>query len=136
MDNLTAPVAESIQRLKKEAGFFQKLKKIVLVEKLYNPYGIIFLVLLSAAVAAGTVTYGMVFGALFLVVVIGVPVIYAVVAYPRFGIITALVMAYMLFLLMRIGISGPIGIIMDALQALLMLGMIITLKKEQNWELI
>ncbi|MGZ3873880.1 MAG: O-antigen ligase family protein, partial [Mucilaginibacter sp.] len=28
------------------------------------------------------------------------------------------------------------GIIMDALQALLMLGMIITLKKEQNWELI
>lgn len=121
---------------KKTSGFFQNLKKTVLIDKLYNPAGITFLILISAIVGLGIVKFGAVFGILFLVVVVGLPAVYAIVAYPNFGIIVVLIMAYLLFLLMRVGVSGPIGVIMDAMQALLMLGVLITQKKEHNWELL
>ncbi|RCH55388.1 O-antigen ligase domain-containing protein [Mucilaginibacter hurinus] len=44
-------------------------------------------------------------------------------------------MAYVLFLLTRIGLNGPIGLIMDGLQVLLMIGVLIRAKAEQNWHL-
>lgn len=124
----------SIQSNKKD--FFQGLRKAVLVEKLYNPLGLAFFIIFSAVIAVGIAKFGAVFGILLIVVIVGLPSIYAMVAYPKFGIVVVLIMAYMLFLLSRIGVSGPIGVIMDSMQAMLMLGVLISLKREDNWDIL
>jgi putative inorganic carbon (HCO3(-)) transporter len=136
VEKVNTPADETLHLSKKGQGFWQNFRKAVLIEKLYNPVGITFLLLLAALIAVGIAKFGVIFGALFLVTVIGLPSVYAIVAYPKFGIIVVLVMAYMLFMLSRIGISGPIGIIMDALQGMLLLGMLIRLRNESNWELL
>jgi len=120
-----------LQRDKKT--FFQGLRKTIVVEKFNNPVGMAFFAIFAAIIAVGTAKLGLVFGVLLLVILIGVPSVYAMVAFPKFGIIVVLVMAYMLFILSRIGVPGPIGIIMDAMQALLMLGVLISLKRNNNW---
>jgi hypothetical protein len=121
---------------KKAEGFWQNLRKTVLTEKLHNPVGITFFILLAAVIGFGIAKFGAIFGALFIVTAVALPAVYAIVVYPKFGIIVVLIMAYLLFLLMRIGVSGPIGVIMDVMQALLMLGVLIAQKREHNWEML
>ena len=116
--------------------FFQKLKKYVVLEKLYNPVGIGILILFSVFIALGISKFGILFGALFIVTVISIPCVYAIVVYPKFGIIFLLIMAYMLFMLWRLGINGPVGIIMDVLQVLLIIGVIRRQRKERNWAML
>lgn len=133
MSNQHLPSVQTMHLSKKGKGFWWNLKKRFLLEKLYSPVGFAVLALLSLFIAVGIAKFGVVFGVLFLVMVIGLPAVYCVVAYPQFGIITVLIMAYMLFMLMRIGVSGPIGIVMDVLQFLLMLGLLIQQRKDSNW---
>jgi putative inorganic carbon (hco3(-)) transporter len=133
VDNSTNPVPQILPLSKKSKGYLHDLRNTTLIQKLYNPAGLVFFIICAAFIAVGIIKYGVIFGALLLVVVIGAPTIYCIVVYPKFGIIVLLVMAYMLFMLSRIGISGPVGIIMDALQFLMMLGLVINQKKEKNW---
>lgn len=106
------------------------------MERLYNRTGVALLVLLAAFVAVGISKFGIIFGALLLVVAVALPSIYAIVVYPEFGLMVLLIMAYMLFTLWRFGINGPVGVIMDALQALLMIGLLIRQKRERNWSML
>ncbi|WP_345210701.1 O-antigen ligase family protein [Mucilaginibacter gynuensis] len=106
---------------------------MILIEKLYNRTGLAILILLGLIIAVGTAKFGPIFGALLLVMAVGIPMVVSVVMFPNFGMIVVLIMAYLLFLLMRIGVSGPIGIIMDGLQVLMMLGLLIRQRRERNW---
>ncbi|MGY3212331.1 O-antigen ligase family protein [Mucilaginibacter sp. HD30] len=125
-----------LQLKKLRPGFTQRLKNLAIVEKLKNPFGIGALVLLAAIVAIGVAKFGIVFGALFLVTIVGLPAAYGVVAYPRFGIIVLLVLAYTLFLLGRLGVPGPLGVVADLLEGALMLGTLIKLRRHNDWELL
>jgi putative inorganic carbon (HCO3(-)) transporter len=111
----------------------QKLKRIFFIEKLFNTTGFIILAVLAILIAVGTAYMGIVFGILLIMGVVALPFIYSIVAYPKFGIIVLLIMAYMLFTLLQFGIDGPIGTLMDGLQVLLLLGMFIHIKKDKNW---
>jgi len=53
--------------------------------------------------------------------------------YPQFCTVVLLLMAYLLFDIMSLGIPFPLGTLMDALQGLLILGVLIGQKKERNW---
>ena len=136
MENLSSLAPNTLPLLKKDNGFFNKLKETPLLQKLYNPVGFAFLILFAGIISLGISKFGPVFGILLLVVTIAIPAVYGIVMFPRFGIIILLVMAYVLFLLSRIGISGPIGIIMDALQFLMMLGLVLNQKKKNEWHLL
>ena len=63
-----------------------------------------------------------------MLVVIG-PIVYSIVVYPKFGMLVLIIMAYMLFVIAQLGVDGPVGTMMDALQLLLILGMLIRMKK-------
>jgi len=129
--------SQPILQLKKQRqGFAQRVKNIALIEKLKNPVGIGVLVLLAAIIAVGVAKFGVVFGGLFLVTIIGLPAMYGVVAYPRFGIIVLLILAYTLFLLGRLGIPGPLGVVADVLEGALMLGTLICLRRNNDWALL
>jgi putative inorganic carbon (HCO3(-)) transporter len=118
---------------REDKSFAQKLRRIFIIEKLYNTTGFVLLLTVGIMIAVGTAESGIVFGALFIVGVAAFPLIYGIVAYPNFGMIVLIVMAYLLFTLGQFGVEGPIGTVMDGLQVLLLLGVLIKVKREQNW---
>ncbi|WP_345949069.1 O-antigen ligase family protein [Mucilaginibacter sp. PAMB04274] len=112
----------------------QRLAKLFLVQKLNNPTGIIILLAAAAIIALGTAKMGLPFGILLLIAFGVLPLLHAIVNFPKFGIILQLIMAYFLFVLIRIGVPGPVGTLMDGIQALLLLGLIIRVKEDNhNW---
>ena len=113
----------------------KSLRKQVLTEKLNNPIGYIFLLGCSVFFAAVVSFLGSSYGILLIVAFIGLPIVYSVVAFPKFGIIVLLLMAYLLFALMKFNIDFPLGTLIDALQVLLILGFFIHQKKENNWKI-
>ncbi len=126
----------SSNKIKNNKGIAYNATRLVFVEKLYNAIGFSFFILFAALIGLGVAKLGLTFGVLFLALAIGLPSIYAIITYPQFGIIVLLIMAYLLFILARLGVEGPIGILMDALQMCLLLGVLIHQRKENNWELL
>lgn len=110
---------------------------IVLKEKLRNPVGFMFLALCSIFFALVLTRLGMLPGILILVATIALPICYAIVAYPQFGVTVLLVMAYFIMWIISFNLVGdfPLGTMMDALEALLILGFFIHQKKRPNWEI-
>jgi putative inorganic carbon (HCO3(-)) transporter len=133
MDNIFHHKLEHPSLRKENKGFLQTLKRLFFIEKLYNTTGIILLAIVGVIIAVGTAFYGAIFGILLLLIITVPPGIYCIVVYPKFGIIVLLIMAYMLFVLTQIGVDGPIGTLMDGLQLMLVLGVLIKIKKENNW---
>lgn len=73
------------------------------------------------------------------IIVIGLwalPVVYSIIAYPKFGIAVLLIMSFMLFMIIRLGINFPWGTMLDGLQALLILGFFAKQKSSPNWEVV
>ena len=83
-----------------------------------------------------TAFYGSTPGILLILAFIGIPALYAIVAFPQFGIVVLLLMAYLLFAIMKLGIDFPLGTLMDALEWILVLGFFIKQKKEKNWKIL
>ncbi|NCD72251.1 O-antigen ligase domain-containing protein [Mucilaginibacter sp. R11] len=83
----------------------------------------------------GVASGGATFGGIVVAICVAVPLIYGVVAYPKFGTVVLLLMAYFLFQLGRIGVPGPLGTVMDALQLLLLLALLVNQRREDNWAL-
>ncbi len=95
-------------------------------EKLLNPLGASLLAVLAVGVALLVGFYGLLPGLLLIAVLMALPTVFAVVAYPKFGIVILLIAAYFLFFFLRLGVNFPIGTVMDAMEWLLILGMILT----------
>lgn len=111
------------------------LKNKILIEKLNNPLGFIVMFCFAAIFAAVISFSGSSSGMLIMAAIIGLPLVYSVVVFPRFGIVVLLLMAYLLFALIKIGINFPLGTVIDGLQFLLIIGFFIQQKKENNWRI-
>lgn len=110
----------------------QRLKAAVLQRKLSHP--IVFSLLVFATLCfSATVAYaGFIGGVLLLAGVVAPPLVFCIIAYPRFGILTMLVAAYLIMWVMRMGVNFPLGTLMDGLQALLIFGLLLKLKVARN----
>jgi putative inorganic carbon (HCO3(-)) transporter len=95
-------------------------------EKLLNPFGAILLAVLSVGVAILVGLYGLLPGLLLMAILVALPTVFVIVASPKFGIVILLVAAYFLFFFLRLGVNFPIGTLMDAMEWLLILGLILT----------
>lgn len=113
-------------------GFRDTLRRVFFVEKLHNVTGIVLFALASLFIAFVVAEGGMVSG-IGLVLAVGIfPLLYCIVMRPNFGMIVLIIMAFMLYVIAQLGVDGPIGTMMDALQLLLILGMLIRMKKENT----
>ncbi len=132
MENLYLPISTGDKAKKTPIPVL--LKRWISEQKLDNPFG--YIVFFAASILFAFIVFkmGIVGGALVMVLFIAIPIVYAVVAYPNFGIWVLMIMAYTLFLIMSSGINFPFGTLMDALQVLLFLGFFIHQKKRPNWE--
>lgn len=95
-------------------------------EKLLNPFGAALLSVLAVGVALLVGFYGVLPGLLLMAFLVALPTVFAIVAYPKFGIVILLIVAYFLFFFLRLGINFPIGTLMDAMEWLLILGLFIS----------
>jgi hypothetical protein len=112
-------------------SFKDTLRRIFFIEKLYNRTGMILFALAAVLIACIIAKGGIALGIVFIMAIAIFPIIYCIVMRPHFGMLVLIFMAFMLFMLGQLGIGGPIGTIMDALQLLLILGMLIRMKKEK-----
>ena len=104
------------------------------IGRLKNPAGLIALLFAAIGIALTIKALGIAGGALIIMALIGPPIVFAVITYPKFGIITILVSAYFILWVIRLGlVAFPLGTLMDGLLALLILGLIIKQKYEPDW---
>jgi len=129
MENIHIPI-----RPHKKLRIPALLRKWFLEEKLQNPFGFILLSLSGFVVAMAIAKMGIAGGALIIVGAVIIPLLYAIVAYPKIGIWILLVTAYTLFLIMSLGINFPFGTMMDGLQVLLFIGFFIKQRSKPNWK--
>ena len=66
---------------------------------------------------------------------IALPVVYASVAYTKFGIIMLVLLECFIFMFIRIGSDFPLGTLIDFFQGLLILGFLLKQKKHANWKI-
>lgn len=112
-------------------------RSIVWDEKLNNPQGFIFLLFCSALFAIVVGNLGLASGVMILIATVALPAIYTIVVYPKIGITVLLIMAYFIMWIISMGLVGdfPLGTIMDALEAVLILGFLIKQKQRPNLEI-
>lgn len=100
---------------------------------------LIITVLLIASIGSAYLIYqgGIKSGALILTAAVGIPIVFGVIAHPRFGIIVLLVSAYLIMWIIRMyTTSFPLGTLMDGLLAILIMGLFIKQKYEPDWSII
>ncbi len=94
--------------------------------------------LLGICLFAGIISVigGIKYGLLFVIAMAVIPFTIAFIVNAEFGILALLTISYVLFYIMRLGISFPLGTLMDALHVLLLIGMLIRIKKEKNTKIL
>lgn len=111
------------------------LHKTILEEKLFNFTGLFFFLSCAVLIALGIAGLGTGFTIATLGLLIGLPVVYAIVFIPEFGIFFLLVMAYLLFGIIRLGFDFPVGTIMDGIEFLLLIGLFVTKRGTRVWSI-
>ncbi|WP_078832711.1 O-antigen ligase family protein [Sediminibacterium ginsengisoli] len=111
------------------------LKRKILQEKLQNPFGLILFLSIAVCVPFVIAYLDFTASVVLLVSLAAIPSVYAIVAYPRFGMIVTLVMAYLIFAIIRLGLDFPAGVLLDGIEFLLVLGFFIKQKQRRDWSM-
>ncbi len=106
----------------------------VIHEKFSNPVVIVFLILASLFVSFVVARGGIVTGAVLLCLIVGLPAAVATVLSPEFGIALLLSVSFFINYFSRfLPEDVPLGLVMDALTYLLILGFFVRQKYEHDW---
>ncbi|WP_428331027.1 O-antigen ligase family protein [Mucilaginibacter sp.] len=102
----------------------------------YSKLIVLFVLLITSLTISFLIaSQGAVMGILIIIALIGLPAVYAIVAYPKFGIIVFIIAAFLVNHASRIlPDNTPIGIVMDLLTYLLILGFFIKQRTENRWD--
>ncbi len=99
----------------------------------------LFVFLLSCSLVFSIIIakLGFIFGVLILLVIVGIPIIYGFIIYPKFGIIVFLISAYFIMFIYRMDIVDfPLGTVMDFMQLLLIFGFFVQQKRRNDWKVL
>ncbi|WP_295673238.1 O-antigen ligase [uncultured Mucilaginibacter sp.] len=106
----------------------------LIVKKFEAPVVIIFALLASLFVTYIIALGGYQIGVVVICALIGLPIIYATVAYPKFGIISLIILSFFINYSSRfLPEPTPIGLLMDLWTYLLLLGIFVKMKKDKQW---
>ncbi len=126
---LLKPREDIWQRLKK------RLRQTAFIEKLYNVYGILLLLSCAAIIAVGVAEFGLVFAILVVLGLLAIPIVIALVIYPKFGIVVYITLSFTIMFWLRYGVNFPLGTLMDGMLVLFILGFFIQQKQRPNWQI-
>jgi hypothetical protein len=106
----------------------------IIIKKISAPIVILFLIFTSLFSAFLVAREGYVIGAIILCAIIAFPIAYATVVYPKFGIITLIIVSFFINYSSRLlPEPTPIGLVMDFLTYLLIIGFFVRQREERNW---
>lgn len=105
------------------SGFFNFLQK---------PIGKVVLSGAAVLVTSIIAYLGFISALVFLLILAGIPLLVAVIAYPKFGTITLLIAAYLIMWIDKM-FRLPLGVAMDGLELLLIIGFFIRHKYDKTW---
>ena len=106
----------------------------IITNKLAAPAVVLFLVACSLAITLAIARTNYITGIIVICAIIALPIIYAVVAYPEAGIVTLITASFFINYCSRfLPETMPIGLVMDVLTYLLILGFFVRQKKERDW---
>jgi putative inorganic carbon (HCO3(-)) transporter len=111
----------------------EKLKKFSWTDLYHQPAGYILLCVAALLLSYSIAYWGITAALVILVLLVGLPLTFAVINYPQFGIIVLLVSAYLVMWVNRLLLNYPVGTLIDALELLLAVGFIIKHKYDKNW---
>ncbi len=107
----------------------------IILHKFSKPLVLFFLLFASLFISFVIARQGLVAGIFILIIIVGIPLIYAIVAYPRFGIIIFIITSFIINYISRpLPPDVPIGLVMDALTFMLILGFFIKQRNEKRWD--
>lgn len=109
------------------------LKEKIVGEKMNNFLGFFFLILCSCVIAAGISFGGVKIGGVMGALLIGSPLIIASMFNLKFGISFTLILAFTFLGVKRILDDIPLGILMDAMVAVMLFGLFIRQINEKDW---
>ena len=101
-----------------------------------HPLGYFILSLVAVCASLVVVRFSIVGRIIISCVFVGLPLAYAVVAYPKFGIITMLIASFFIMMLVKVDTNIPFGTLMDALELLLIIGFFLKHKYDRSWQFI
>ncbi len=113
-----------------------KLSDFFIHKKLAGFGGFLFLLSCSLFFSYAISKYGLIPGVLFLGVIVGIPFVYGITVYPKFGIMVFIFLANIIMWILRMGLNFPLGTLMDAMEVFLMLGFFIQQKQKSDWTLL
>jgi len=108
--------------------------KKLLVQKFSNPLVLAFLALVALFISAVVYKLGIIGAGGIMLIIIGLPTLVGIVAYPKFGITVLIVVSFFInYVSEFLPDQVPIGTLLDAITYLLILGFFIKQKSENNW---
>lgn len=131
MDELRIKVGKDIGS--ENLSFSSTLRENIFVKKMNNPLGYLLLAVLCISLGILIVYQGLPAVIIILLALVGLPIAYGIVFFPKFGIITLLVSAYFIMWFTHMGFDYPFGTVIDVIELLLILGFFIKQKKHPNW---
>jgi len=108
----------------------------IVIHKFSKPMVVIFVLIASLTASFLIARLGMVMGVFFLIMMVGLPMLYAAVAYPKVGITLYLIIAFFINYQAILGLlpeDTPIGLVMDVMMYILILGFFIKQRTERDW---
>jgi O-antigen ligase len=112
----------------------QNFWKSILFKKFSSPLVIVFLLIAALFISVVVYKTGFIGIGAILILIIGLPILYGIVAYPKFGITILILASFFINYVSEIlPEEVPIGTLLDAITYLLILGFFIKQKSEQNW---
>ncbi|MEP6611964.1 MAG: hypothetical protein ABJA76_08775, partial [Mucilaginibacter sp.] len=103
----------------------------IVIHKFSKPVVLLFLLIASLFISFIIARQGVAAGILILVFIIALPLVYGAVAYPKFAIILFIIAAFFInyqFILSMVPPDTPVGLVMDMLTYMLILGFFIKQK--------
>lgn len=107
----------------------------IIANKLSGPSVWLFMMASALFIAYVVSHYGMIGVGGLLAIIIGLPVLYGIIAFPKFGIMVLFVWSYLVNFVGNFTGDAPIGTSMDALELLLVLGFFLKQKYNRNWKI-
>lgn len=123
----------SLQTRNLKQKIYTWLKEEFVVSKLDTPFGYAFLGLSTLMLAFLCGYFGMTAAILVSAAVIGVPMVIASMLNLRFGVILITIIAYVVLGVKRYAEAVPLGLAMDILSVIMLMGLLIKQSKERDW---
>jgi O-antigen ligase len=106
------------------------------VEKMNNWPGVLTLLASAILIAYITAFMGIKGAAMTFAGIAAIPMVFAIIVYPQFGILTILILSYFIFSLIRLDLGIPAGTLADGVEMLLLFGFFLKQKAVRDWSIV